>query len=134
MSNGAAQTKRIVENARRIANLLYEEEQGVQPTSMCTDCAKEHGVRDRNISHGVCKRHFLEWAKANYMDQRETDQMVANTEEAGGFAPDLGPVTKSATTPAQTKSYLQSRYPTLFRYLQQGTDPPPIVTPGEPLK
>lgn len=61
----------------------------------CCQCELEHGILDRSDptkSHGLCKRHMIDWARAGGLRQPDIEEIVARTEAGKGFPPDLGPV------------------------------------------
>lgn len=61
----------------------------------CAQCELEHGILDRSDptkSHGLCKRHLVDWARAGGLDEESIEEIVTGTEAGSGFPPDLGPV------------------------------------------
>lgn len=54
----------------------------------CMTCAREQGtLHDR--SYGQCKRHWLEWAKAQGFTEEQMAEVIKTIEAGQGWAPDL---------------------------------------------
>jgi len=65
----------------------------------CAQCELDHGVLDRSDptkSHGLCRRHTLDWARAGGLRETDIRQIAEAVEGGNGFPPDLGPVLEVA--------------------------------------
>ncbi len=75
--------------ALEFQSVLAEERRLVQA---CAWCEAEHDILDRSDaskSHGICRRHLVEWLKG--LPQKDVDEAVRRIERSReGFAPDLG--------------------------------------------
>jgi len=60
----------------------------------CSQCEKDHGIRSHGKSHGLCKRHTIEWAREGGVSEPEIEAIVREVDAGSGFPEDLGPVKK----------------------------------------
>jgi hypothetical protein len=65
-------------------------EEITKPTRVCSACDKTHYPMGSNVSHGICKRHFIETMSEMKVDKDEIKRMVDTYDKTTGWAPDLG--------------------------------------------
>lgn len=61
------------------------------PVRACAECEQEKGILDRSDyskSHGQCRRHFVEFARANGASEDEINDILAET-KPDAWAPEL---------------------------------------------
>jgi hypothetical protein len=72
------------------------------PVRACSQCEQDHGILrrdDPNKSHGLCKRHTIQWAREGGVSDAYINEIIKRTEAGKGWPPDLGPVQKPASQP-----------------------------------
>ena len=105
----------LIADASKIVNTLLESE----TIRQCVVCAREHHLTDPNVTHGLCKRHTIDWGRQAGMTPEQIEEIVTSTEAGNGFPPDLGPAHKPVHSPHEQATHFKSKYPTLHRFLHQ---------------
>ncbi len=75
--------------AKQVVRHLLEND---VPVRACSQCEKEHGILrrdDPSKSHGLCKRHTIQWAREGGLSDADIQEILQTT---SSFVPDLGPV------------------------------------------
>lgn len=76
---------------RREAQAALEQAHSSKPVRACANCEQEQGILNRsdaNKTHGVCRRHFIEFVRsAGFTDEQVAAEIKKVSRK--GFCPDL---------------------------------------------
>jgi len=64
-------------------------------TAVCAHCERDHGIshtREERITHGICRRHALEFIRDSGLRPEQAARAIKQLEANPSTAPDLGPI------------------------------------------